>query len=52
MDNNELQANLDRTKTNLLKCMGNDKKSEAEHGNAYQAMVRAGLRLQIKKKYR
>ncbi len=52
MDNAKLESNFQQARANVAKCIVGDKRSEQVYGQAYQALVAAGLRPQIKRKYR
>jgi hypothetical protein len=53
MDNNEVLENeLAIAKRKLQESSVGNKQVEFQYGKCYQALVRAGLRTQLKKKYR
>lgn len=50
--NNPLLDKYEQTMKTVRECKTADAASEIEAGKAYQNMVKAGLAMQIKKKYR
>ena len=53
MENNEiLEANLANAKRKLVDSSVGNNQVEQQYGKAFQALVAAGLRTQLKKKYR
>jgi hypothetical protein len=53
MENAEvLENNLNNTKRELNNAKSGSNQVELQYGKAYQALVAAGLRSQLKKKYR
>ncbi len=52
MSDEELELAFQKAKSNLRIAAGNGDGNEGKYAQAYQNLVKAGLRLQIKKKYR